>query len=553
VAALQGVSLSIAPSERVLLGGASGSGKSTLGLCLAGLIPHSVDADLGGAVWVDGQHTTAYPPGALAEQVGTVFQDPSSQFTMLTVEDEVAFGLENLGVASDEMPTRVAAALQAVGLDDRAEWRIDRLSGGQQQRVALAAALAMRPGALVLDEPTAHLDPRSATDFFRTLQEITDATVIVVEHDVDRLVPDGVERCVLLDRSGSLVLDAPLRESFGPEWLRCGVRLPTAAAVAMALGAADGLPLTLEQGADWLVSNPAAQRRLRLATGNASPRAVGEEVLSARGIWQRYRTPRGSFVALKDVDLSVAEGEMVAVVGANGSGKSSLLRALTGLLPLERGEITIGGVSLSRATPRQIAGLVAHVFQNPEAGFVADTVEDEVAYGPTALGWSPADVEEHSRGLLERFGLLSLARANPYTLSEGQKRRLSVATSLVLGPRVLLLDEPTFGQDRVSAEALMAELAGLREQGLAILIATHDLGLVTELADRVVALHEGEVVFDGPPAALAADQDLLCRIGQEPPMLDRLVRLARRRGAQLPSWMRWADVRAAGLVEALAG
>jgi energy-coupling factor transporter ATP-binding protein EcfA2 len=230
----------------------------------------------------------------------------------------------------------------------------------------------------------------------------------------------------------------------------------------------------------------------------------------------------------------VREGELVAIVGANGSGKSTLLRVLTGLLRPERGSVAIAGVPLERATARQVAGLVAHVFQNPEAGFVADTVEDEVAYGPRALRWSAAEISQHTHALLETFGLSALRRANPFSLSEGQKRRLSVATSLVLGPKALLLDEPTFGQDRHSARALMEEIARLCEQGLAVVIATHDLGLVSEIADRVVALADGQIAFDGPPEALVADARLLEHIGQEEPTLNRLVRLARERMVAVP-------------------
>jgi energy-coupling factor transporter ATP-binding protein EcfA2 len=525
--ALREVSCSITAGERVLLSGASGSGKSTLGLCLSGLIPLSVDADMSGIVFVDDTPTTGYVQGDLVERVGTVFQDPSSQFTMLTVEDEVAFGLENMGVPAAEMPARVTAALRSVGLVERAGWRIDRLSGGQQQRLVLAAALATRPAALVLDEPTAHLDPRSARelyDLLATPSAMTDTTLVFIEHDLDRLLPHLPDRALLLDRSGVLAADTALPDLFRDgaaalRWQSLGVRLPTPTALALDAGEALGLPVSFQEGVRWLREHPT----LCLAAGPAARRSLGEDVIHARRLRQRYSAPAGSYLALRDVDLTVAAGELVALVGANGSGKTTLLRALTGLLPLEQGEITIGAVPLRTATPRQVAGLVAHVFQNPEAGFVADTVEDEVAYGPRALGWPTEQVEGHTRALLERFGLQALARANPFTLSQGQKRRLSVATSLVLGPRVLLLDEPTFGQDRQSAEALLDDIARLRDQGLAIVLATHDLSLVRRIADRVVALADGEVVFDGGYADLIADRATLERIGQEVPVLDRLL------------------------------
>jgi len=554
--ALRDVTFAVGPGERVLLAGASGSGKSTLALCLAGLIPNSVDADVTGSVEVDGTATVGYPPGDLAERVGVVFQDPTSEFTMLTVEDEVAFGLENLGVPAVDMPARVAAALASAGLSERARWRIDRLSGGQQQRVALAAALAMQPGVLVLDEPTAHLDPRSATrlyDVVHAATESTGATLVVVEHDVDRVVPAHVERGLLLDRQGRLITDAGVEQIFGSSesarhWEADGVRLPTATALVLALDDSAGsatLPFGVEEGGRWVADRPWAQQIARAAAPASSSGSQGEVVIRARSVWHRYVAPSTSSLALRDVDLAVSEGELLAIVGSNGSGKTTLLRTLTGLLVPERGEVIVGGVNLRHATGRQIAGLVSHVFQNPEAGFVADSVQAELEYGPRALGWSPADIEKHARGFLEQFGLTALARANPFTLSEGQKRRLSVATSLVLGPRALLLDEPTFGQDRQSAQALVDEIAALRAQGLAIVVATHDLSLVAETADRVVALSDAQVVFDGPPSALIADAALLEAIGQEPPVLDQIMRAARARGADVPTSVRWHNLLAA--------
>ncbi len=562
--ALRDITLELAPGERVLLAGASGSGKSTLGLCLCGLIPTSIDADLSGSVEVDGKSTALYVAGELAERVGVVFQDPSSEFTMLTVEDEVAFGLENVGVPSTDMPARVSAALAAVGLAALAHWRIDRLSGGQQQRVALAAALAMQPQALILDEPSAHLDPRSATQLYAAVHSVADATgatLVLVEHDLDRVVPDHVTRGLLLDRDGRLVADGRVREVFGDveaalRWQADGVRLPTATAIALALleGAdtSERLPVSVEEGGRWLADRPSAQRLLRAADvrTTAARASTGDIVIDANGIWQRYIAPATRTLALQEVSLSIAEGELVAVVGANGSGKTSLLRTLTGLLVPERGDVTIAGVNLRRASAREAAGLVAHVFQNPEAGFLADTVEAELAYGPRALGWSESEISRHTHASLARFGLAALARANPFTLSEGQKRRLSVATALVLGPRALLLDEPTFGQDRQSARALMDEVAVLQAQGLAIVVATHDLSLVAEYATRVVALAGGQVVFDGSPAGLIASDALLEQTSQEPPPLDQIMRAARARGADVPPSMRWRDVAAVAMVSA---
>ncbi len=546
---LRDLTFEIERGERVLLAGPSGSGKSTLALCLTGLVPISVDADVEGRLEVEGRAVGEYPRGALAERVGIVFQDPGSQFTMLTVEDEVAFGLENLGVARPVMRARVARALAAVDLTERARWRIDRLSGGLQQRVALAAALAMEPPVLVLDEPTAHLEPRAARQLYECVESVTDAcgtTLVVVEHDIDRVVPGLLRRCLVLNEDGSLAADGSVEDVFGTgtatrQWAAAGIRLPTGVALRLALDpAATCLPVGEDAAARWLAGAPDVQRALRDL--DPHPRASsGDVVLEARDLWTAYRTPVGEVPVLRGVDLTVREGELVAIVGINGGGKTTLLRALSGLVRPERGIVEIDGANVLRLSAREVARRVAHVFQNPESGFIAGTVEAELAYTPRALGWSDEDVRRHLDESLERFGLAALARASPYTLSGGQKRRLSVASALVSGPRALLLDEPTFGQDRASALALIRELAALRDRGLAVVAATHDASLIAEDADRVVALAGGTVVFDGPPAGLYANERLLELTGQERPPLSGTLLAARAHGADVPVGLHWRD------------
>ncbi|MBA2276935.1 MAG: ABC transporter ATP-binding protein [Chloroflexia bacterium] len=548
VAALRDVDLTVYPGERVLVAGASGSGKSTLGLSVTGLIPTSVDADIEGWIEVAGTPTVEYAPGALARRVGIVFQDPSSQFTMLTVGDEVAFGLENIGVDPSAMPERVAASLAAVGLSDRADWRIDRLSGGQQQRVALAATLAMRPNTLVLDEPTAHLDPRSGTELYTHLQSVatdTGTALLLVEHDTDKVVPSLAERCLLLGSDGRVELDRSARNLFGDvscarHWSDAGLQLPAAAAIYLAIDAEDAdISLEGSAAATWMARNPAAQRRLRTARCGDAKRAPGDVVLDARALWRRFSTPAGDHQALKGVDLVAREGELVAVVGRNGSGKTTLLRALSGLIRLDRGEVRLEGQRTVDLGLDATARLIAHVFQNPESGFVAATVRDEIAHGPQAMRWNQAARDKFVTEALKRFGLEAVAAANPYTLSGGQKRRLSVAAALAYRPRVLLLDEPTFGQDRQSAEALLNEVATLREAGAAVIAATHDSRVIAEEADRVVALVDGAVAFEGSPGDFYADEELLAITGQEVPALRRILVGAQALGADVPIDGRW--------------
>ncbi len=545
--ALSAISFTLGVGERVLIAGPSGGGKSTLALCLARLIPRSVDADMSGEVaMADAAVPETTPP------VGVVFQDPGSQFTMLTVEDEVAFGLENLGVPEGEMPRRVREALAWVGLGDRAGWRLDRLSGGQQQRVALAAVLALRPRVLVLDEPAAHLDPQGAEDLYTQVTSLAareDLTLVVVEHDLDKVVPRVLDRGLIIGETGGLVADGVLSRLLGnaagaAQWEAAGLWLPTPPRLALALGARsdDVLPLDEQTAGRWIAARPRAQEQVRAAASSGSSVCGGRVILEARGLRQRYRSAAGEHQGLWGVDIRVHEGEMVAVIGANGSGKSTLLRAFSALVPLQQGGVTIDGIDLYRADARTAAGLVAHVFQNPEAGFVAQTVAGEIGYGPRLLGWDEATIARHVERLLARFGLTSLAGANPYTLSQGQKRRLSVAVALVAVPRVLLLDEPTFGQDRRTATALIDDISALRDDGLGIVVATHDVGLVVDVADRVVALAEGRVLFDGPARAFIADAGLVAQTGQVRPALARVLSAARGYGAAVPDIVRWRDL-----------
>ena len=561
-AALRGVDVKILPGERILLAGPSGSGKSTLALAIAGLIPGSVEAEIQGSVLLDGVPTEDLLPGAATEHVGVVFQDPTSQLTMPRVEDEVAFGLENVGRPEEAMLAAVEAALRTVDLLDRRAWPIDRLSGGQQQRVVLAATLAMDTGILVLDEPAAHLDPRSADELYAWIRELCrgrDRTVITVEHALDRVVAGFVERCLVLDAEGRVALDGPIGDVLGTSAgaRRCeqlGVWLPASVRLALLLGAQGPLPLGVGAAAEWLVADPRRLDQVRAAErGAGATDASGERpVLKARGLTVRYRSPGQDHVALRSADLDVRPGELVALVGPNGSGKSTLLRAVSGLAPLESGRVMVGSVDVGRNGPDP--ELVGHVFQNPEAGILADTVADEVAYGPRALGWENARVDRSVRDVLERFGLGGLAAANPFTLSQGQKRRLSIAAATIVRPQVLVLDEPTFGQDARSAAALVDEIAAIRRDGTAVVIATHDVELVAEVADRVIGMADGRILADVPPGAFLADDRLLELTAQVRPPLQQILTEVRALGADAPALLRWADLeRVAGAVRQAEG
>ena len=493
---MRGVDLVVEPGERVLLLGPSGAGKSTLLAALAGLLP-AESGEQEGEVLVGGA-----PPGP--GRAGILFQDPRTQLVMARAGDDVAFGLENLGVPAGAIWPRVRQALRTVGYPYPLDRSTDALSGGEQQRLALAGVLALSPPLLLLDEPTANLDPAGAT-LVRTALHAALAsrhtTLVLVEHRVAEALP-LVDRVVVLSPGGTITADgAPSRvfAEHGPQLARQGVWIP------------DGLNAAAPNGA-WPNGRPARAPRPAHA-----PRPAGDVLLTATGLG--YTHPSASPAdppALSDVDTTVAAGQALAVLGPNGAGKSTLALLLGGLRPP-----ATGAVKMDRVSPvpphkwpaAMLAAAVGSVFQNPEHQFVTGRVRDELALGPRrvaayrrtrrgrksgVLGEPVGDIDRRVDELLQRLRLEGLAEANPYTLSGGEQRRLSVATALATAPRLLVLDEPTFGQDLRTWQETVALLADLVDEGRAIVTVTHDTDLVEALADRTITLDSGRVAAEPP-------------------------------------------------------
>ncbi|WBB54525.1 ABC transporter ATP-binding protein [Verrucosispora sp. WMMD573] len=449
--AVRGVDLRVEHGEKVLLLGASGAGKSTLLAALAGLLPED-SGEREGTIEIDGQ-----PVGEARDRVGIVFQDPQSQLVMARSGDDVAFGLENRGVPAGQIWARVDGALDRVGFPYHRDRPTAALSGGEQQRLALAGVLALRPGLLLLDEPTANLDPAGAALIRAALARAVDAdtTLILVEHRVAEALP-LVDRVVVLEPGGGVRADG------SPE----------------AVFAAHGDSLAAE--GVWV---PGRENPPRRAAGPA-----GEVLLTAEQLGQPPR--------LAATDLTVRAGEALAVLGPNGAGKSTLALLLGGLLRPGTGRLAasrgLAGVD-SRTAPHRwrapaLTRRIGSVFQNPEHQFVTGTVFDELALGPRRTGASESAVQDRVTELLSRLRLERLAAANPYTLSGGEARRLSVATALATAPRLLICDEPTFGQDRRTWRELVDLLADLRDAGHGLVTVTHDADFVAALADRTLAL-----------------------------------------------------------------
>jgi energy-coupling factor transport system ATP-binding protein len=455
--AVHDVSFRVDPGERVLLLGASGSGKSTLLHGLAGVLGGDEVGEAAGALLVAGE-----PAASARGAAGLVLQDPDSQVILARVGDDVAFGCENLGVPRDEIWRRVDDALDAVGLDVARDRPTKMLSGGQKQRLALAGALAMRPGLLLLDEPTANLDPDGVTEVrdavLRTVER-TGATLIVVEHRVDAWLP-VVDRVIVLD-GGTVIADGTpgaVLAAEGAQLAAAGVWVPGIRPAAPPPPAHPGGPLLL-------ATEDLAVQRVR-----------GRSVASG-------------------ISLQAREGTVLALTGPNGAGKSTLGLTIAGLLPPASGVVVAEPALAAGAGPtpiswtsRQLLTRIGTVFQDPEHQLLAKTVRGELEVGPRALGEDPAVMAERVDELLERLRLSALARANPYTLSGGEKRRLTVAAALATAPRMLVLDEPTYGQDARTWGELVAMLARLRDEGSAVVVITHDLAVADALHAERLAL-----------------------------------------------------------------
>jgi energy-coupling factor transport system ATP-binding protein len=536
-----GVTLEIRPGEVVLVLGPSGCGKSTLTLALNGLIPHAVPAELSGHVTVAGLDSAEHPVAVLSTHVAMVFQDPDAQVVTGSLLDEVAFAPENLLIPADEVLARAERALKLVGLWERRGDNPDRLSGGGRQRLAIACALAMASPVLVLDEPTANLDPAGIDEVYAVLRELAnerDHAIVLVEHNLDAAV-DLVDRVVVLDRDGRLVADGPAHELLrerATEFAELGVWLPVSTVAALRLRKAgvvlDPLPLTPAELAAALDAVPELPAPLPAAapSGSEPGRPEHERVaIRAHGLSVQRGGRRGP-VVVHDVDLEVGAGDFLAIVGTNGAGKTSLLQALAGVIPSPPGAIDVLGIDPGAADARERARRIGFVFQNPEHQFVAATVADELAFGLRSPDVGDAERDQIVERMLHRFGLGALRAQHPSLLSGGQKRRLSVGTALIAGAPVLALDEPTFGQDRERADELLGMLRDLNDEGTTVLIVTHDLQLVADHATHMAVMAEGRLLGVGPTAEVLAGP-LIEAAGLRHPPLARATR-----GLRHPAW-----------------
>ena len=564
------VEVEVAPGEVLLILGPSGCGKSTFALSFNGLVPHAVPAEFAGTMTVGGVSTREASVAELSERVAMVFQDPEAQLVTRTVLDEVCFGPENRLVPAAEVEARAEAALRAVGLWDRRDENPDILSGGGKQRLAIACALALGSPLLVLDEPTSSLDPAGAEEVYRLLGELTapgsTRSVVLVEHDLD-LALGIVDTVLVLDGAGRPFASGPIGEVLrarAEDLEALGVWLPTPTTAALRMRRAgiplDPLPLTVEELA-------AALADLDVDNAGEKAGAGGSEVAGGGGAWAEVRADtrgdrggaaepsgtgsgrdaeappavsvtglsvrRGARRILNEVSLRVPRGDFLAVVGPNGAGKSTLVQSLAGVLRVPRGTVEVLGIDQARASGSALRETIGFVFQNPEHQFVAHTVQDELALGLRQRRLPETEVSARVDGMLTLLDLHAHRSSHPFRLSGGQKRRLSVGTALIEGAPVLVLDEPTFGQDRARAADLLELLAALNASGTTVIVVTHDLGLIGQYARHVAILDEGRVVALDETARILGDRALLeAHALRQPPLVRALA------GPSIPAELR---------------
>ena len=537
--ALDGVSLELSQGERLCVLGPNGSGKSTLAQVLSGLeAPDAGRVELAGQVAFDGATPDADAYRAARHRTGLVFQNPEDQIVTSIVADDVAFGPENLGVAPDEIARRVDEELERVAMSAYAQADPLRLSGGQQQRVAIAGALAMHPDMLVLDEPGAMLDVRGRRAIMRVLARLqrSGTTLVHVTHFMDEAL--AADRVVVL-ASGRVVLEGTPAQVFShaAELRELGLDVPLATHVATALGLApvetpDGLAREMRGAmAARARGTEADARGAAQASGTAARNAVpardaaGTSPADAPDTVAGVRAPShaapalrvshlrfdyGRTPALRDVTFEMAAGELVAVAGQTGSGKSTLARLVCALAKPDAGIIEVAGIDTrDRRRRRELRGAVGYVMQHPERQLFAETVFDDVAFGPKNLGLSEDEVARRVSGQLAFLGLADKAACSPFDLSGGQQRLCALAGVLAMEPKVLVLDEPVAGLDPHGAERLREVIRTLHARGTAILMISHSMEDIAELADRMVVLDAGCIVMDGTPAdVFARDEEL---------------------------------------------
>ena len=503
--ALRDVNLDINAGEVVVLAGQSGCGKSTLLRCVNGLIPHMYPGEYSGDVTISGDEVASTAMGLLAQKVGLLFQNPENQIFMFSVERDIAFGLENLGLPRPELRTRVDEAMRLLGISQLALRAPHELSDGQKQRVALAGVIAMRPRLIILDEPTSLLDPETASDLVSLVNRLNKEegiTFVIVEHRLELLVPIA-DRIIVMDR-GRIEMDGRTADVLDdPRCVRAGNIHPPSLPALRAV-------------------EEARRRPAKAAHEPGGARQGAERALTLIEVKGVSFTHQNGVKALDGVSLSVGRGEFVAIVGENGAGKTTLVKHLNGLLKPATGSVTVDGQDTRSVSTAQLARKVGIAFQNPDHQLFSDTVENELSFALRNFGFDEVRIEERLTWALEFFSLQQYRRSSPLILSGGEKKRLTLASILAWDPDVVVLDEPTVGQDAIQKEKLTSIIETLKSTGKTIIVVSHDVEFLWSMQPRLVVMKQGRIVEDGPSSRVMLDRELLAGARVSQPQLVRL-------------------------------
>lgn len=528
--ALNNINLAISNGEVVLITGPSGSGKTTLCSCINGLIPHYHEGTLTGEVLVGPHNTKKARVGGLASIVGMVFQDPESQLVTNTVSDEIAFGPENLGIDRGEINKRIADALKATRLSGYEEREPQNLSGGEQQACVVAATYSMHPEVYVMDEPLANLDPAGRAHILNFVVQVArerGKTLVLVEHALEEVLP-LVDRVIIMDK-GTII-----REGSTAEVLKAG-DIPHVFKRPDILRLADEFQLNEQtlnpQHFNDLMRKKYQFDKLQVSKNGKHAQAQNEPVIKINDLTFFY-TPEKA--ALKNVTLEIQAGEVVAILGRNGSGKTTLVRHIIGLQQPTSGSVTVMGRDVATTPTHLLAQDVGFCFQNPNHQIVSFKVRDEMLFGLKAHNIPPSEYEARINEALEFVELQDCIDDEVFDLGKGQKQRLALASVLTLKPKILVIDEPTTGQDPEMIDGIFEIIRRLNEMGTTILLITHRIDYAAQFASRAVVLQYGRLAFDGSIRDLLMNVDLMRENSLDLPELTKLSILMKDTG--IPQW-----------------
>ncbi|MCI8638994.1 MAG: ABC transporter ATP-binding protein [Coprococcus sp.] len=535
VPAIKDINLSLNEGEIVLITGPSGAGKTTLCSTLNRIVPEAYEGKLTGRILFWDEDISKYSIGQMAFKAGMLFQDPSGQLTNPTVADEVAFGPENKGMPVQRVEELISEYVGYVHMEKFLERSPQALSGGQQQSVAYASVLAMEPEVYVLDEPTSNLDPLGSDLVFELMRRLAaekKKTVVIVEHKIEKII-DMVDRIIVMNK-GSIVYDGTPNEVLihYEDLKKIGVLVPQANQIFQKMNLEMGTNFTMttsfeeavQELHNYLPDKLPVSRMEEAGKHFKKPNVYTEPIVQIKDLHFSY-TPEVE--VLHGINLEIHKGEFLSIVGRNGSGKTTIVKCFNGLHKPTSGSVIVNGMDTKETTVAEMSRNVGYCFQNPDHQIFSSVVLDELRYGPQNLHWDEEEIEATVNEVASMLVIEDILDENPYNLSKGQRQSIAVASILCMKPDVLIVDEPTTGQDPTQSRAMMDMMAKLnKELGKTIIVITHDMSIAAEYSDRIVAMHQGEVIADGTPREVFAQEELLHSSNLEAPQITRLLQHA---------------------------